>query len=190
MHYVLDTWAHRWRKQYSPGDVIIVRYADDSVLGFQHEGVAKRFLAAMQERLAKFGLALHPDKTRLIEFGQYALTNRLRRGLGKPKTFDFLGFTHVCARNKLGYAKLIRLTVKKRMRTTLSEIRETLMRRRHEPIAVIGRWLTRVVQGYFNYYAGSRYFCESFYGHPCPTSGKNHATANACGGPSRPASFV
>jgi group II intron reverse transcriptase/maturase len=169
LHYVLDTWAHHWRKQYSPGDVIIVRYADDSVLGFQHEGVAKRFLAAMQERLAKFGLALHPDKTRLIEFGQYAVTNRLRRGLGKPETFDFLGFTHVCARNKLGYAKLIRLTVKKRMRTTLSAIRETLMRRRHEPIAVIGRWLTRVVQGYFNYYAvsGNLHRLKSFRSEVC-----------------------
>jgi group II intron reverse transcriptase/maturase len=169
LHYVLDTWAHHWRKKYSPGDVIIVRYADDSVLGFQHEGVAKRFLAAMRERLAKFGLALHPDKTRLIEFGQFAVTNRLRRGLGKPETFDFLGFTHVCARNKLGYAKLIRLTVKKRMRTTLSTIRETLMRRRHEPIAVIGRWLTRVIQGYFNYYAvsGNLHRLKSFRSEVC-----------------------
>ncbi len=169
LHYVLDTWAHHWRKQYAPGDIIIIRYADDSVLGFQHEYVAKRFLAAMQERLAKFGLALHPDKTRLIEFGQYAVTNRLRRGLGKPETFDFLGFTHVCARNKLGYAKLIRLTVKKRMRATLSAIRETLMRRRHEPIAEIGRWLTRVIQGYFNYYAvsGNLHRLKSFRSEVC-----------------------
>jgi RNA-directed DNA polymerase len=171
LHYVLDTWAHHWRKRYASGDVIIVRYADDSVLGFQHEGVAKRFLAAMQERLAKFGLALHPDKTRLIEFGNYAVTNRLKRGLGKPETFDFLGFTHVCARNKLGYAKLIRLTVKKRMRATLSAIRQTLLRRRHEPIAEIGRWLTRVVQGYFNYYAvsGNLYRLRSFRSEVCRT---------------------
>ncbi len=123
----------------------------------------------MRERLAKFGLALHPDKTRLIEFGKYAVTNRLRRGLGKPETFDFLGFTHVCARNKLGYFQLIRLTVKKRMRITLASIRETLMRRRHEPIATVGRWLTRVVQGYFNYYAvsGNLYRLKSFRSEVC-----------------------
>jgi RNA-directed DNA polymerase len=123
----------------------------------------------MQERLAKFGLALHPDKTRLIEFGQYAVTNRLRRGQGKPETFDFLGFTHVCARNKLGYFQLVRLTVKKRMRITLVSIRETLMRRRHEPIAAVGRWLGRVIQGYFNYYAvfGNLYRLKSFRSDVC-----------------------
>ena len=169
LHYVLDLWAHRWRKHHATGDVIIVRYADDSVMGFQHEGVARRFLAALQERLAKFGLALHPNKTRLIEFGRYAVTNRRRRGLGKPETFDFLGFTHVWVSNRVGYSRLDRLTIKKRMRTTLAEIRKTLMRRRHEPVAVVGRWLTRVIQGYFNYHgvAGNLYRLKGFRSEVC-----------------------
>lgn len=153
LHYVFDTWAHHWRQRQPGGDVIIVRYADDSVLGFQFEGDAKRFLAAMAERFGKFGLALHPEKTRLIEFGRYAAERRKRRGQGRPETFDFLGFTHCCSKTRKGSFKILRLTMKKRMRATLASLRETLRRLRHEPVARVGRWLTRVVQGYFNYHA-------------------------------------
>lgn len=152
LHYALDLWVHAWRQQ-EAGDVIVVRYADDSVFGFQHQSTARRFLQALQERMAKFGLALHPDKTRLIEFGRFAEANRRRRGQGRPETFDFLGLTHCCARDRAGGFKLLRLTAKKRMRATLAKIRETLMRRRHEPPRTVGAWLHRVVQGYFNYHA-------------------------------------
>jgi group II intron reverse transcriptase/maturase len=164
LHYVLDLWAHRWRQQEAKGNVIIVRYADDTVLGFQHEDEAKRFLAAVQVRLGKFGLALNTEKTRLIEFGRYALERRRQRKLGKPETFDFLGFTHCCSRSKRGAFELVRLTVKKRMRATLAAIRETLMRRRHEPVAVVGRWLGQVVRGYYNYFAvpGNIYRLDGF----------------------------
>ena len=154
LHYVHDLWAHQWRKRHASGDVIIVRYADDSVAGFQYEREAKAYLAALQERLAQFGLSLHPDKTRLIQFGRFAAKARREKGLGKPETFDFLGFTHCCGQQLgSGKFKLVRLTVKQRMRTTLTAIRATLMRRRHEPIPVIGRWLGSVVQGYMNYFS-------------------------------------
>ena len=152
LHYALDLWAHQWRGRHANGNVILVRYADDSVMGFQYEGEARRFLAAMRNRLAKFKLELHPDKTRLIRFGRFAAQDCRERGMRKPETFDFLGFTHCCGRYGGGF-KIVRLTVKKRMRVTLAAIRQTLMRRRHEPIPVVGRWLSRVVKGYFNYYA-------------------------------------
>jgi RNA-directed DNA polymerase len=152
LHYALDLWAHQWRGRHANGNVILVRYADDSVMGFQYEDDARRFLAALRSRLAKFKLELHPDKTRLIRFGRFAAQKCRDRGLGKPKSFDFLGFTHCCGRYSGGF-KIVRLTVKKRMRATLAAIRATLMRRRHEPIPVVGRWLGRVVKGYFNYYA-------------------------------------
>lgn len=152
LHYAFDLWAHQWRQRRASGDVIVVRYADDSVMGFQYEGEARRFLAALQERLAKFKLELHPDKTRLIRFGRYAAQQCRERGMGKPETFDFLGFTHCCGQHRRGF-KIVRLTIKKRMRATLSVIRETLMRRRHEPVPIVGRWIGRVVRGYFNYYA-------------------------------------
>lgn len=152
LHYALDLWAHRWRKQEAKGDVIIIRYADDAVLGFQHEDDAKRFLTAVQERLGHFGLSLNTEKTRLIEFGRYAHERRRQRKSGKPETFDFLGFTHCCTRSKRGAFELLRLTVKKRMRATLAAIRETLLRRRHEPVAVVGRWLGQVLRGYYNYF--------------------------------------
>ena len=152
LHYALDLWVHAWRQR-AAGDVIVIRYADDSVFGFQTQSTAQRFLQALQERMAKFGLVLHPDKTRLIEFGRFAEANRRRRGQGRPETFDFLGFTHCCARDRAGGFKLLRLTAKKRMRATLAKIRETLMRRRHEPPPTVGAWLRRVVQGYFNYHA-------------------------------------
>ena len=153
LHYVFDTWAHHWRTHHASGHVIMVRYADDSVIGFQYEDEAKRFLEAMKERFAKFGLELHPQKTRLIEFGRYAEVRRKKRGLGKPETFDFLGFTHCCSKTRKGEFKILRLTIKKRLRATLADIREKLKRKRHEPIAQVGAWLTRVLRGYFNYHA-------------------------------------
>ncbi|WP_454740286.1 group II intron reverse transcriptase/maturase [Cupriavidus necator] len=154
LHYALDLWVQQWRTRHAVGDAIIVRYADDSVLGFQFEGEARRFLAAMRERLAKFGLELHPDKTRLIRFGRFAAQQCRERGIRKPETFDFLGFTHCCSKRRSnGDFKIVRLTIKKRMRATLAAIRETLMRRRHEPVPVVGRWLRRVLQGYLNYHA-------------------------------------
>lgn len=153
LHYVFDTWAQHWRRHHARGDIILIRYADDSVLGFQYENEARRFLAEMHERFAKFGLALHPEKTRLIEFGRYAEAQRKRRGEGRPETFDFLGFTHCCAKTRQGRFKILRLTVKKRLRATLAAIRDTLKRRRHEPIGQVGAWLTKVLRGYFNYHA-------------------------------------
>lgn len=153
LHYVFDTWAHHWRKHHARGDVIMVRYADDSVIGFQHEEEAKQFMEAMRERFAKFGLALHPQKTRLIEFGRYAEQRRIKRGLGRPETFDFLGFTHCCSKTRQGGFKILRLTSKKRLRATLAAIRDKLIKKRHEPIGQVGAWLKRVIRGYFNYHA-------------------------------------
>lgn len=153
LHYVFDTWAHHWRKHHASGNVITVRYADDSVIGFQHEEEAKVFLEAMKERLAKFGLALHPQKTRLIEFGRHAEQQRKKRGLGRPETFDFLGFTHCCAKTRQGGFKILRLTINKRLRATLAAIREKLKQKRHEPIGQVGAWLAKVIRGYFNYHA-------------------------------------
>ncbi len=153
LHYVFDTWAQHWRKHHARGDVIMVRYADDSVLGFQYEGEARRFLDAMKERFAKFGLALHPQKTRLIEFGRHAEQRRRNRGLGRPETFDFLGFTHCCSKTRHGYFKILRLTIKKRLRATLAAIRDALKRKRHDPVGRVGAWLTRALRGYFNYHA-------------------------------------
>ena len=153
LFYVFDTWAHHWRKHHASGNVIMVRYADDSVIGFQHEEEAKVFLEAMRERLAKFGLALHPQKTRLIEFGRHAEQRRKKQGLGRPETFDFLGFTHCCAKTRQGGFKILRLTIKKRLRATLAAIRDKLKQKRHEPIGQVGAWLTKVIRGYFNYHA-------------------------------------
>lgn len=131
----------------------MARYADDSVIGFQYEEDAERFLEAMRERYGKFGLALHPQKTRLIEFGRYAEQRRKKQGLGRPETFDFLGFTHCCSKTRQGGFKILRLTIKKRLRATLAAIREKLKRKRHEPIEQVGAWLTKVMRGYFNYHA-------------------------------------
>lgn len=153
LHYALDLWAHHWRKKQAFGDAILVRYADDSVFGFENKKTAQRFLQAMSERFAKFGLNLNLDKTRLIEFGRFAAVDRQRRGEGRPETFDFLGFTHCCGTNRQGQFRVVRLTARKRMRATLAAIRAALMQRRHESISVIGPWLNRVVQGYFNYHA-------------------------------------
>ena len=153
LHYALDLWARQWRGRHARGKAIMVRYADDSVFGFKSEETARSFLTAMQERLAKFGLTLNAQKTRLIEFGRFAAINRKRRGQGKPETFDFLGFTHCCSTTRQGGYKVLRLTVKKRMRAKIAQIRTELMKRRHQTIAEVGRWLNRVVQGYLNYHA-------------------------------------
>ena len=153
LHYVLDWWADWWRGRHARGDVIIVRFADDFIVGFEDEQDARRFQGELRERLAGFGLELHPDKTRLIEFGRHAAWNRARRGLGKPETFDFLGFTHICAKSKSGRFWLKRVTVAKRMRAKLREVSDQLKRRRHEPVPVQGQWLRSVVQGHLAYYA-------------------------------------
>jgi hypothetical protein len=148
-----NLWARQWRERHARGDVIVVRYADDSVVGFRTQWQAQQFLVQLQERLARFGLSLNASKTRLIEFGRFAARNRRKRGLGKPETFDFLGFTHCCSTNRSGGFQILRLTVKKRMRATLQSIRVALNRRRHEPVQIVGRWLGSVVGGYFNYHA-------------------------------------
>jgi group II intron reverse transcriptase/maturase len=153
LHYVFDLWADWWRRRYAHGDVIIVRFADDFVVGFQHLGDAKRFLNDLRKRFAKFSLELHPDKTRLIEFGRFAAKNRQERGLAKPETFDFPGFTHVCGKTRDGRFWLRRITIKKRLRAKLKQVKAELRRRRHWPIPEQGRWLASVLRGHFNYYA-------------------------------------
>ena len=153
LHYVFDLWAERWRRREATGDMIMVRYADDIVVGFEHESDARRFWDAMRERLREFSLSLHPDKTRLIEFGRHAATNRARRGLGKPETFKFLGFVLICGKSRRGGFLVKRKTRRDRMRATLREIKEELQRRRHQPIPETGKWLAQVVSGYFGYHA-------------------------------------
>jgi RNA-directed DNA polymerase len=154
LHYVFDLWVQQWRKRHAKGDVIVVRYADDFVLGFQHRQEAERFLSDLQDRFKKFSLELHPDKTRLIEFGRFAATNRQRRGDGKPETFDFLGFTHFCGvRRQARSFQLKRKTTVKRMRTRLKVLRDVLYRGRHRPFHKQAEWLSRVVRGYFQYFA-------------------------------------
>jgi Retron-type reverse transcriptase len=153
LHYVFDLWVQQWRMREARGDVIVVRYADDFVMGFQYEKDAEQFLSALKERFAKFGLELHPEKTRLIEFGPVARRNRAAQGKGKPETFDFLGFTHICHK-KLSNGKftVLRQTVRKRLTAKLSEVKEELRRRLHEPIPVVGKWLGAVLRGHINYY--------------------------------------
>lgn len=153
LHYVFDLWVHRWRGRHARGEVIVVRYADDAVVGFQHRGDAERFLADLRERFATFGLALADEKTRLIEFGRFAARDRKARGLSKPETFDFLGLTHICATGKSGRLKLKRITSRKRTRAKLREVKAELMRRRHLPIPAQGDWLASVVRGHCAYYA-------------------------------------
>ena len=153
LHYVLDFWVESWRRSEARGTVVIVRYADDFVVGFQHREDAERFRVALTERLAGFGLELHPDKTRLIRFGRFAALNRAERGEGKPETFDFLGFTHICGKTRRGRFMVWRKTMAKRFRATLGEIRERLRKIRHWKIAEQGAWLRRVVQGWMNYHS-------------------------------------
>jgi group II intron reverse transcriptase/maturase len=154
LHYIFDLWADVWRRKMANGDVIIVRYADDLVMGFQHRADAVRFLEEFKERLAKFGLELHPDKTRLIEFGRYAARDRKQRGEGKPETFNFLGFTHYCGqRHKTKTFTVWRITAKKRMVAKLKAIKAELQRRMHDRTSQVGEWLRKVVTGYYQYHA-------------------------------------
>ena len=153
LHYVLDVWVNHWRKK-AQGDVIVVRYADDAVLGFQYREEAERFLEQFKERLRKFGLELHPDKTRLIEFGRYAAERRKKRGAGKPETFNFLGFTHICGTNHpTGQFTVHRRTMGKRMAAKLKDIRAKLRQRLHGAVGNTVEWLGAVVRGYFQYHA-------------------------------------
>jgi group II intron reverse transcriptase/maturase len=154
LHYVFDLWVNQWRRKWAQGDMIVVRYADDAVLGFEYRKNAEAFLEQLRERMRKFGLELHSEKTRLIEFGRFAEDNRQRRGEGKPETFDFLGFTHICGKTQKGrWFTVRRQTVKKRLRSKLQAVRQELRKRWHERIAETGAWLRSVVQGYFNYHA-------------------------------------
>ncbi len=153
LHYVFDLWAERWRRREATGDMIIVRYADDIVVGFQYEADARRFWDMMRERLQEFALQLHPNKTRLIEFGRFAADKRKRKGLGKPETFDFLGFTHICGKDRHGRFQIRRKSRRDRRRAKLKEIKEELRRRMHHPIPEQGKWLKQVLAGYYAYHA-------------------------------------
>jgi len=152
LHYVLDQWTDQWRQE-ARGDVTIVRYADDAIIGFQHEDEARQYLQELRERLGDFGLELNEDKTRLIRFGRFARQNREERGEGKPESFTFLGFQHICARNSLGRFEVRRITDGDRRRKKLQEIKQELRRRMHEPIAKTGKWLRSVLNGYYQYHA-------------------------------------
>ena len=153
LHYVLDLWAQRWRRREATGDMIIVRYADDVIIGFEREDDARRFLDEMRARLEEFTLSLHPDKTRLIAFGRFAAANRKRCGLGKPETFAFLGFMFICGKSRQGRFQLQRKTRSDRMRAKLQDIKVELQRRMHWPIPEQGEWLRQVVGGHFAYFA-------------------------------------
>ena len=153
LHYSLDLWAERWRRRQATGDMIIVRYADDVVVGFEHETDARRFWDAMRDRLQEFSLSLHPEKTRLIEFGRHAAINRKQRGLGKPETFNFLGMTFICGKSRGGKFLLKRRTRRDRMQAKIKEVAGELRRRMHQSIPEQGKWLKQVITGFFNYHA-------------------------------------
>jgi group II intron reverse transcriptase/maturase len=153
LHYALDLWVEWWRRNRARGEVIIVRFADDFIAGFEHLGDARQFLRDLRERFEKFGLELHPDKTRLIEFGRFAAANRAARGLGKPETFGFLGFTHICGKTRGGWFQVKRVTIAKRVRAALRKVKDQLRSRMHLPIPDQGRWLASVVRGHMAYYA-------------------------------------
>jgi group II intron reverse transcriptase/maturase len=152
LHYVLDLWVQKWRKTRAQGEVVIVRYADDFIVGFQRRSDATSFQAELRERLSKFNLELHPEKTRLLEFGRFAAKNRQARGQRKPETFNFLGFTHICGTTPKGEYVLLRQTMQKRLRAKLHEVKDELKRRRHDPVAETGKWLRTVVRGHYQYY--------------------------------------
>jgi group II intron reverse transcriptase/maturase len=156
LHYVFDLWAAQWRRRHARGDVIIVRYCDDFIVGFQHKDEAEQFLRDLRERFRTFNLELHPDKTRLIEFGRFAVERRQRRGQGKPETFAFLGFTHMCGQTQRGVFTVRRKTIAQRLRRKLQEVKQTLRLRMHSPIQELGAWLRRVVTGHYQYYAVPR----------------------------------
>ncbi|MBV8892110.1 MAG: group II intron reverse transcriptase/maturase [Acidobacteria bacterium] len=152
LHYVLDLWVQRWKRKQARGDVIFVRFADDFVTGFQHRHEADRFLAELRERFAKFGLELHADKTRVIEFGRFAEQNRRNRGAGKPETFNFLGFTHICGKTRKGHFTVLRQTMRQRWQAKLRALKQELRRRMHTPIGEQGAYLRAVLAGHFRYY--------------------------------------
>ena len=152
LHYVFDLWVQWWRKTQARGEVIVVRFADDIIMGFQLESDAERFLKQLRERFAKFALELHPEKTRLLEFGRFAAENRCKAGRGKPETFDFLGFTHICGKKRNGRFVVVRQTIRKRFQAKLSEVKAELRQRWHDPIPEVGRWLGSVVRGHVRYY--------------------------------------
>lgn len=153
LHYVFDLWAHRWRRRETQGNLIVVRYADDTVVGFEHRADAERFLTDLRERFARFGLSLHAKKTRLIAFGRHAAQERAKQGLGKPETFSFLGFTHICGRTRRGAFALQPLTRRDRMQATLRKIKDELHRNRHHAIPEQGAKLRQILTGYFAYHA-------------------------------------
>jgi RNA-directed DNA polymerase len=154
LHYVYDLWVHQWRRRHAKGDMIVIRYADDAVVGFQYADDAKRFLTDLHRRLEQFALKLHPLKTRLVEFGRFAAWNRARRGVGKPETFTFLGFTHICAQKRDGKGfQLWRKSERRRLKATLREVAEKLNHNPHTPIPEQGRWLGSVVRGFYAYHA-------------------------------------
>ncbi len=153
LHYAFDLWVQQWRRRVARGEVVVVRYADDFVMGFHHEDDAIRFRVDLQKRLERFGLEVHPGKTRLIEFGRFAARDRRVHGKGKPETFDFLGFTHICGKKRSGDFLLLRRTSKTRMRAKLKMIRKELLRRRHLPVPAQGQWIEAMVRGYFAYHA-------------------------------------
>ena len=153
LHYVFDLWANRWRHREATGNVIIVRYADDFIVGFEREGDARRFWTAVRNRLEEFSLSLHPDKTRLIQFGRFAANHRAQRGFGKPETFNFLGFTFICSTGRNGRFLLQRKTRRDRLRAKLKEVKEEMRQRRHQPIPEQGKWLKQVLTGFLAYYA-------------------------------------
>jgi group II intron reverse transcriptase/maturase len=153
LHYVYDLWVQQWRRRRAQGDVIVVRFADDTIVGFQYIEDAEQFVRDLKDRFKKFGLELHPKKTRLIEFGRYAARDRKRRGLGKPETFGFLGFTHICGQTRDKKRFMVkRQTIKKRLRAKIQEIKIELKARMHQPIKEVGKWLKAVVTGHYQYY--------------------------------------
>jgi RNA-directed DNA polymerase len=156
LHHVLDLWAEWWRKHHARGDMIIVRFADDFVAGFQYQDDAERFQEALRERFAKFSLELHPEKTRLIEFGRDAAAHRQRRGDGKPETFDFLGFTHICDKTRSGRFIVLRQSRRKKIQAKLKELKLELRRRFHDPVYEVGQWLHAVLRGHYQYYGVPR----------------------------------
>jgi group II intron reverse transcriptase/maturase len=167
LHYAFDLWADQWRRKYAAGDVVIVRFCDDFVVGFQHRKDAERFLVDLRERFLEFSLELHKDKTRLIEFGRFAAQNRKSRGKGKPKTFDFLGFTHICGKTKNGKFAVHRHSIGKKIRAKLMELRIELRRRLHDPLPVVAKWLRVVLLGHYRYYGvpGNSRKLNSFHFH-------------------------
>ncbi len=164
LHYVFDLWVQVWRKKRAQGNVIVVRFADDAIVGFEFKTDAERFWEELKERMAKFCLELHPEKTRLLEFGRHAAENRKRRGEGKPETFDFLGFTHICGKTKKGRFTVLRHTIRKRWLAKLQEVKVELRKRMHDPIPEVGAWLRAIVGGHIRYYGvpGNRYALSNF----------------------------